>query len=267
MYLTVPQQGTVTVNVVTTQDTLPELVPYVFYNDVWYGHGDNGGVVGGVGADPYEYGGVTCLTLDDGTIATGSVFEVWTAPGFEMEILEGGCIADTHEPTGPAASDIPAGSTAYVLKVDLGAKAFVIACVKQGEHYQVPTTMPQGEATPETGAAPQTGGTFTDVASDQWYADPIEKAYSSGIVKGVTDSTFNPNGTTTRGQAGSPAAASAASVSSYTDGDAVQGYAKDAVAWATGNGLLTGYGDGSLKPGATATRAEVCALIMRYLGK
>ncbi len=331
VYLTVPQQGTVTVNVVTTQDTLPELVPYVFYNDVWYGHGDNGGVVGGVGADPYEYGGVTCLTLDDGTIATGSVFEVWTAPGFEMEILEGGCIADTHEPTGPAASDIPAGSTAYVLKVDLGAKAFVIACVKQGEHYQVPTTMPQGEATPETGAAPQTGGTFTDVASDQWYADPIEKAYSSGIVKGVTDSTFNPNGTTTRGQtvtmlyramgspgganvfsdttgevgsaagwaasagvttgttaatfspnsavtreqlvtmlyrlAGSPAAASAASVSSYTDGDAVQGYAKDAVAWATGNGLLTGYGDGSLKPGATATRAEVCALIMRYLGK
>ncbi len=334
--LTVPQQGTVTVTVAATQDLLPELVPYVFYNKKWYGGDEGGGIVGGVSPDdPYQYGGTLGATGHDGTtIATGSVIEVWTAPGFEMEVLEGGHIAATHEPTGPAASDIPAGSTAYVLMVDYGAKAFVIACVKQGEHYQVPSTMPQGEATPwtDTGtdAAPQTAGTFTDVASGAWYESQVMSAYEKGIVKGVSDTTFDPNGTTTRGQtvtmlyramgspgganvfsdtsgevasaagwaasagvttgttaatfapnsavtreqlvtmlyrlAGSPAAASAASVTSYTDGDAVQGYAKDAVAWAISNGLLTGYGDGSLKPGATATRAEVCALIMRYLG-
>ena len=336
VYLTVPQQGTVTVNVAATQDLLPELVPYVFYNKKWYGYDEGGGIVGGVSPDdPYQYGGIIGATGHDGTtIATGSVIEIWTAPGFEMEILEGGHIAATHEPTGPAASDIPAGSTAYVLMVDYGAKAFVIACVKQGEHYQVPSTMPQGEATPgiDTGtdAAPQTGSTFTDVASGAWYESQVMSAYEKGIVKGVSDTTFDPNGTTTRGQtvtmlyramgspgganvfsdtsgevgsaagwaasagvttgisdttfapgsaitreqlvtmlyrlAGSPAAASAASVMSYTDSGEVQSYAKDAVAWAISNGLLTGYGDGTIRPSGVATRAEVCALIMRYVG-
>ena len=336
VYLTVPQQGTVTVNVAATQDALPELVPYVFYNNKWYGYDEGGGVVGGVSPDdPYQYGGIIGTTGHDGTtIATGSVIEIWTAPGFEMEVLEGGHIADTHKPTGPAASDIPAGSTAYVLMVDYGAKAFVIACVKQGEHYQVPSTMPQGEATPwtDTGtdAAPQTGSTFTDVASGAWYESQVMSAYEKGIVRGVSDTTFDPNGTTTRGQtvtmlyramgspgganvfsdtsgevgsaagwaasagvttgisdttfapnnaitreqlvtmlyrlAGSPAAASAASVLSYTDSGEVQSYAKDAVAWAISNGLLTGYGDGTIRPSGVATRAEVCALIMRFVG-
>ena len=177
--------------------------------------------------------------------------------------------------------------------------------------------------------SPQKGGIFTDVEAGAWYEDAVMQAYERGIVKGVTDSTFAPNGTTTRGQtvtmlyramgspgganvfsdtsgevgsaagwasasgvtngvsatafapeasitreqlvtmlyrlAGSPAADTAV-LGSYTDGGSVQGYARSAVAWALGKGLLTGYGDGTIRPAATATRAEVCALIVRYLG-
>ena len=202
------------------------------------------------------------------------------------------------------------------VRADLGAKKLVMAAVKKDKTFTPPEER-------------DTSVVFTDVASGAWYESQVMSAYEKGIVKGVTENTFSPNGTTTRGQtvtmlyramgspgganvfsdttgevgsaagwaasagvttgttaatfspnsavtreqlvtmlyrlAGSPAA-SAASLTSYTDGGEVQGYAKDAVAWAIGNGLLTGYGDGSLKPGATATRAEVCALIMRYLG-
>lgn len=317
-----PNNGTVTIRIVPTDGYVPETVPLTFYN--W---DEAHGVVGGLSPKDGYY----ALNAGNETVVTGGYFEIWMAPGYEIQVLEGGSITRTKSPSGPAANSVPAGTVSYELYVDLGAEKFVIAAVKQGEHYQAAdTTEQQTETPPATDTTTQTGGTFTDVADGVWYADTVEKAYSSGIVKGVTDSTFNPNGTTTRGQtvtmlyramgspggsnvfsdtsgevgsaagwasangvtngvsttafapnssitreqlvtmlyrmAGSPAVSSTDDIYMYTDGSLVQSYARNAVAWALSNGLLNGYGDGSLKPAGVATRAEVCTLIMRYLG-
>lgn len=117
------------------------------------------------------------------------------------------------------------------------------------------------------------GSSFTDVSSGEM-ANAASWAASCGIVNGVTDTTFAPNSSITREQlvtmlyrmAGSPDSAAAASLTSYTDGSSVQGYATDAVAWATQNGIINGYGDGSIRPSGYATRAEVCTLLMRFVG-
>jgi len=58
-----------------------------------------------------------------------------------------------------------------------------------------------------------------------------------------------------------------ASVSSFTDASAVSDYAKDALCWAYGIGLIQGAADGkglSLQPKGTATRAQTAAILMRY---
>ncbi len=310
-----PNSGTVTIRIVPTDGYVPETVPLTFYN--W---DEAHGVVGGLSPNDGYY----ALNAGDETVITGGYFEIWMAPGYEIQVLEGGSITRTKSPSGPAANSVPAGTVSYELYVDLGAERFVIAAVKQGEHFQAPdTNAPQAE-TP-----PQTDGTFSDVTSGVWYEDTVMSAYEKGIVKGVTENTFSPNSTTTRGQTvtmlyramGSPGGANVFSdtsgevgsaagwasangvtngvsatafapnssitreqlvtmlyrlagspavntniLATYSDGSAVQSYAQNAVAWAITNGLLTGYGDGTIRPAGVATRAEVCALIMRYVG-
>ena len=310
-----PDSGTVTLHIVPTEGYVPEIVPLTFYN--W---DEAHGVVGGLSPDDGYY----ALNAGDETVITGGYFEIWMAPGYEIQVLEGGSITRTKSPSGPAANSVPAGTVSYELYVDLGAEKLVIAAVKQGESFQAPdTNAPQAE-TP-----PQTDGTFSDVTSGVWYEDTVMSAYEKGIVKGVTENTFSPNSTTTRGQtvtmlyramgspgganvfsdtsgevgsaagwasasgvtngvsttafapnssitreqlvtmlyrmAGSPAA-DTSKLASFTDGGSVQSYAQSAVAWAISNGLLTGYGDGTIRPAGVATRAEVCTIIMRYLG-
>lgn len=317
-----PSSGNMTVTVIGSDAIGPEVIPFTFYNE------DSSIVVSGG-----EWGSSwrNTVTNADGTtqevVTTGGEFALDIKNGYSIEVLKGGYVAEIRAPEGPA--NLP-DCTEYVLHVDLGATEFVISLVKNGEHYQVPdTTEPQNEAPPAEDTTAQTGGTFTDVASGVWYADTIQKAYSSGIVKGVTDSTFAPNGTTTRGQtvtmlyramgspggsnvfsdttgevgsaagwasasgvtngvsttsfapnssitreqlvtmlyrlAGSPSADTSV-LASYSDGSSVQSYAQSAVAWAISNGLLTGYGDGTIRPAGVATRAEVCTLIVRFMG-
>ncbi len=114
-------------------------------------------------------------------------------------------------------------------------------------------------------------GAFSDTTGE--VASAASWAASAGITKGVTSSAFAPDKSITREQlvtmlyrmAGSPAADSAA-LASYSDGSAVHDYAASAVAWALQNGVLTGYGDGSIRPNWAATRAEICALVMRFAG-
>ncbi len=313
--MTLGQTGAVTINIVPTEGPIPELVPYTFYNDEWYDNG--GGIVGGGGSSDSSYGW-SAVTVEDGTITTGGVLEEWTAPGYEIQVLEGGHVVETHEPTGPAASDIPAGSTAYVLMVDLGAKAFTIACVREGETFTIP------EEHPAT-------GTFKDVPDDSWYKDVVEQAYASGMISGTSADTFSPNAPASRGQtvamlyreagcpdvdapvtfgdltadyykdavkwaaaigavqgvsetefapdqavtrqqlaamlyrmAGQPGIWAGGMMEDYTDAYSIAEYARGPMQWALDNGIIKGYGDRTMRPNATATRAEVCAMLVRY---
>ena len=51
----------------------------------------------------------------------------------------------------------------------------------------------------------------------------------------------------------------------FSDAGRISGYAKAPMAWAVGESLINGMGDGTVAPQGTATRAQVAAIIMRYV--
>ncbi|MBQ4065338.1 MAG: S-layer homology domain-containing protein, partial [Clostridia bacterium] len=51
----------------------------------------------------------------------------------------------------------------------------------------------------------------------------------------------------------------------FTDKGAASSWAEDGLIWAVSNGILSGKGNGILDPKATATRAEACAMLIKYL--
>lgn len=108
---------------------------------------------------------------------------------------------------------------------------------------------------------------FADVAKGSWYYEGVRYAYENGLMSGTGEGTFSPNLPTSRSMlvtilyrlAGSPAAGSA----SFTDVAKGQWYA-DGVAWASANGVVSGYPDGSFRPNDTITREQMAAILYQY---
>ncbi len=120
---------------------------------------------------------------------------------------------------------------------------------------------------------PETTSTtaFTDLTQD-YYIDAVTWAEENQVVQGVSATSFAPNNSITRQDlvtmlyrlAGSPSVSG--DLSAYNDGDNVQSYAQDAMIWAVEKGIVQGYSaDSTLRPANAATRAEVCAILVRYL--
>lgn len=117
------------------------------------------------------------------------------------------------------------------------------------------------------------GSSFADVPSGQWYTDAVAWAAANGIVNGVTDTTFAPNCPITREQMAAILYRYAAwkgcdvsgqvDLSGYTDADSVSTYAKEALAWANAEGLITGVTDTTLRPAGSAVRAQAATILMR----
>lgn len=119
---------------------------------------------------------------------------------------------------------------------------------------------------------------FDDVPRGQWYTNAIWWAKLTGIVNGTGATTFDPNGQITREQLAAilyrytakyapDATGNTASLAAYPDAGSVSAYARDAMAWAVGNGLIGGIPHGKtdyLEPGGSATRAQVATILMRY---
>ena len=111
---------------------------------------------------------------------------------------------------------------------------------------------------------------FADVAADAYYADAVSWATEQGIVTGTSQTAFSPDESVTREQmaallyryAGEPSAAE--DLSAYADADSVSAYASDAMAWCVENGVLNGTDGSRLEPAASATRAEVAAVLQRF---
>lgn len=101
-----------------------------------------------------------------------------------------------------------------------------------------------------------------------WYAAGMEWTKAAGISDGT-----DPDGSITREQlatmlwrtAGSPEPS--ATLDGFADAGEAGGYAVDALRWAVEQGILTGKGGGALDPTGTATRGEVAAMLMRFIGK
>ena len=109
---------------------------------------------------------------------------------------------------------------------------------------------------------------FTDVANTSWYFSAVSEAYESGLMSGTSDTTFTPNGSTTRAMivtmlyrmAEEPEVTEAASFSDVAEGK----YYSDAVAWANANGIVTGYEDGTFAPNQAITREQLAVILYRY---
>jgi len=117
------------------------------------------------------------------------------------------------------------------------------------------------------------GTDFTDVAEGSWYAKAVAWAAAEGIVNGVGDGRFDPDGEITRAQlvtmifrcAGVLGADVTASTSldAYTDADEVAAWAREAMAWAVAAGVVNGMTETTLAPNAGATRAQVAVILQR----
>ncbi len=112
---------------------------------------------------------------------------------------------------------------------------------------------------------------FTDVASNQYYADAIGWAAANDIVRGYGNGTFGPDDPITREQlavllwryAGSPQ--STGSLDSFVDGNKTATWAVNALRWAVEQGIVIGKGNSILDPQGQATRAEVATMFRRYI--
>ena len=126
--------------------------------------------------------------------------------------------------------------------------------------------------------APKAACTFTDVDAKAYYADAVAWAAENGVVNGIGESRFAPEGEVTREQIAAILSRYAesknvdtskrAGLASFPDAGKVSTYAKDAMAWAVENGLVNGIKNGSettLAPQGTATRAQVAAILARYV--
>ena len=113
---------------------------------------------------------------------------------------------------------------------------------------------------------------FTDVKSSDYYYNAILWAYRNDIVTGVDAKTFAPKKNITREQiaatlyrmAGSPS--TSGYLTGYYDYAKIHSYATNAMRWAVSNGVITGS-NGYLNPTNNATRAQVAAMLHRYLTK
>lgn len=111
---------------------------------------------------------------------------------------------------------------------------------------------------------------FTDVASDAWYAQAAAYVYRQGLMSGTAQDRFSPDLTTNRAMlvtilyrlAGSPAVDGGSAFTDVSGGD----WFASGVAWASANGIVTGYGDGRFGPNDPITREQMAAILYRYAG-
>ena len=114
---------------------------------------------------------------------------------------------------------------------------------------------------------------FTD-AGGSWYTDAVIWAYNAGVVAGVSPTRFAPNEALTReqmvtmlyGYAGREQALSGpdGALAGYQDQARVSTWAREAMAWAVGTGVIAGTSATTLAPQKTGTRAEVATVLMRF---
>lgn len=116
---------------------------------------------------------------------------------------------------------------------------------------------------------------FKDIEDGQWYTDAVSWAQTAGVVKGYEDNTFRPEQTITRQEmavvlhryATNVAKISTdetGSLNKFGDKNAVGSWAKDAVVWCVGAGIINGM-DGKIVPEGNATRAEFATIVMRFM--
>ena len=110
---------------------------------------------------------------------------------------------------------------------------------------------------------------FEDVEVQHWFYAPVVQAYKAKVVSGVTETSFQPGSTATRGQVvtmiyrmeGAPAFSKAAAFT-----DLKFNYYKDAISWAAEKGVVEGYSAEEFRPENSITREQLVTLLYRLAG-
>lgn len=111
---------------------------------------------------------------------------------------------------------------------------------------------------------------FKDVPANAWYAEAVKAMNEKGLMNGVGNNRFDPNGVFTRAQlatvlyrmAGSPAVSGE---DAFADTQPNQWYS-DAVLWASQNKIVNGYGDGTFGTEDATTQEQMAAMLWRNAG-
>lgn len=125
------------------------------------------------------------------------------------------------------------------------------------------------EGKPEAGASP-----FTDVPDGEWYTDAVSWASETGVAGGIGGGKFDPEGNVTREQMATILCRYAknkgvdvserADLTSFPDCGQVSSWAQEALQWCVAREIIGGS-EGKLLPGGSATRAQIAAVLMRYI--
>ena len=129
----------------------------------------------------------------------------------------------------------------------------------------------------EGSPVPKGKNSFTDVEAGKWYADAITWAAENGIFAGYGKDKFGPDDPITREQLAAIFYRYAdykgydltvkGNLDKFKDADKITDYAKTAMQWAVGSGLMKGKSGNLLDSQGTATRAEIAAMLHRFIEK
>ena len=127
----------------------------------------------------------------------------------------------------------------------------------------------------EGSPAPKGKNSFTDVEAGKWYADAITWTAENGFFAGYGKDKFGPDDPITREQLAAIFYRYAdykgydltvkGNLDKFKDADKITDYAKTAMGWAVGSGLVKGKSGNLLDPQGTATRAEIAAMLHRFI--
>lgn len=128
-------------------------------------------------------------------------------------------------------------------------------------------TMPNGAANVYARFS-GSGLPFADVPSGSWYYDDVAYVYDTGLMTGLTATTFGPNLSTTRGMIVTilwrmetePAAKHGCPFADVRRGS----YYEQAIAWASENGIVTGFDASTFAPDRAITREQLAAILFRF---
>ena len=126
---------------------------------------------------------------------------------------------------------------------------------------------PENIGDKDDGETEEPGLPFTDVPDGIWYEEAVRFVYDNGIMQGTAEGRFTPYGVTTRGTIvtmlyrleGEPAV-TGSDFADVADGQ----FYSNAVAWASANGIVSGYGNGSFGPSDNVTREQMAVILHNY---
>ena len=160
----------------------------------------------------------------------------------------------------------------YEKKLMMGTSSTLFSPNEAATRAMLATILWRMEGSP----APKSSAGYSDVPTGQWYSDAIAWATEKGIFEGYGNGTFGPNDPITREQLAALFyryashkgydTSAVGSLEQFSDKDKASSWALDALKWAIGSGLMNGKGD-TLDPTGTATRAEIAAMLHRFVDK